>query len=86
MECSGSLAPPFVNNDYVTAEIICSTAHACQEVLTRSEPLCVAGIDELHLESGGTLLLPHGCVCGISQERREYSKYTVMTAASARRE
>ena len=25
--CSGSLAPCFVNNDYVTAEIIYSTAH-----------------------------------------------------------
>ena len=36
MECSGSLAPRFVNNDYVIAEIICSTAHARQEVLTRS--------------------------------------------------
>ena len=33
MACSGPLAPRFVNNDYVTAEIIYSTEHACQEVL-----------------------------------------------------
>ena len=25
--CSGSLAPRFINNDYVTAEIIYSTVH-----------------------------------------------------------
>lgn len=42
MEGSGSLtphpltlAPRFVNNNYVTAEVPCSTAHACQEVLSR---------------------------------------------------
>ena len=31
--CSGSLAPRFVNNDYLTAEIIYSTAQAHHEVL-----------------------------------------------------
>lgn len=30
---SGSLAPHSVNSEDVTAEIICSTAHGCQEVL-----------------------------------------------------
>ena len=30
--CSGSLTPRFVNNDYVTAEIIYTTAHARHEV------------------------------------------------------
>ena len=45
MACSGFLAPRFVNNDYVTAEIICSTAHPCQEVLTRSRAtLCCRDI------------------------------------------
>jgi len=33
MVCSDSLAPHFVNNDSVTAEIIYSTEHARQEVL-----------------------------------------------------
>ena len=32
--CSGSLAPHFVNNDHVTAEIIYSTAHAHHKVLS----------------------------------------------------
>ena len=31
--CSDSLIPRFVNNGYVAAELTCSTAHACQEVL-----------------------------------------------------
>ena len=35
--CAGSLAPRFVNSDYVTAELICSTAHACLKVLTWSQ-------------------------------------------------
>ena len=33
MVCSGSLAPCFVNNDYVTAEVTYSTAYAHHEVL-----------------------------------------------------
>ena len=37
---SGSLAPCFVNNDYVTAEIICSTAHMCHQVLAWSCIMC----------------------------------------------
>ena len=31
--CSDSLAPRFVSNDYVTAEIIYSTVHGHHEVL-----------------------------------------------------
>ena len=34
--CSGSLAPHFVNNDYITAEIIYSTAYAHHETLAWS--------------------------------------------------
>ena len=36
MACSSSLLPCFVNNDYVTAESICSTVHAPHEVPTWS--------------------------------------------------
>ena len=34
MECSGSLTPPFVTNNCVTADVIYSTAHVHHEVLT----------------------------------------------------
>ena len=37
MACSGSLAPHFVNNDYVTAEIIHSTEHVRHEVYVTAE-------------------------------------------------
>ena len=43
MACSGFFAPCFINNDYVTAEIICSTAHARHEVFAWSwTTLCYA--------------------------------------------
>ena len=43
--CSGSLAPPFVNNDYVTAEITYSIVHPHQEVLAWSwATLCYAHV------------------------------------------
>ena len=43
--CSGSLAPPFVDNDYVTAEITYSTVHPHQEVLAWSRAtLCYAHV------------------------------------------
>ena len=51
MACSSSLVPCFVNNDYVTAETICSTAHVCHEVPTWSwATLCLY---ELHHENPG---------------------------------
>ena len=55
MLCPGSLAPCFVNNDYVTVEIIQSTANARQEVLDSLDHglLCAVQIHELHLESSG---------------------------------
>ena len=34
--CSGSLTPRFVNEDYVIAELTCSTAHVRHEVLAWS--------------------------------------------------
>ena len=52
MVCSGSLEPHFVNNDYVTMEIIYSTVHAHHGVPFAHELLCSVGICELHLESG----------------------------------
>ena len=37
MVCSGSLAPRFIDNDYVTAEPICSPAQAQHKVLAGSQ-------------------------------------------------
>ena len=51
MVCSGSLEPRFVNNDYVTMEIIYSTVRAHHGVPLAHELLCSVGICELHLES-----------------------------------
>ena len=34
--CTGSLAPHFVKDDYVTPERVFSTAHACQELFAES--------------------------------------------------
>ena len=47
MARSSSLAPRLVNNDYVTAERIYSTAHAQQGLL------CAVGICELRLKRRG---------------------------------
>ena len=86
MACSGYLSPCFVNNDYVTAEIICIVMHLSQEILTPSgATLCCPDISA-PLRKQQQLLLHHGCVHWVSHERREYSMYTAMAAASARRE
>ena len=47
-----ALAPCFVDNDYVTAEITYSTAQAHHEVLAWSPVLRMVQICELHLQSG----------------------------------
>ena len=52
MASSCSLAPRFVNDDDVTAEIIYSTVHARHEVLL-GHGLCAIWIYEFHLESSG---------------------------------
>lgn len=44
MECLGSLTPRFVNTDYVTPEIVCSTVHQHHEALAWSQLLCAVGI------------------------------------------
>ena len=64
MVCSDSLTPHFVNNDYVTAEIIYSTAHAHHEVLDWSQAICAVGICELHLESGSITAMSRLCLLG----------------------
>ena len=64
MAYPGSLASRFVNNDYVTAEIIYSTAHAHHEVLDWSQAICAVGICELHLESGSITAMSRLCLLG----------------------
>ena len=54
MECSGFLALHFVNNDYVTAEIIYSSVHTFRRYWLGQELLCAVGICELHLKYSGT--------------------------------
>ena len=56
--------PYFVNNDYVIAEIIYSTAHVHHEVLVLGHGLCAVCIYELHLESGGN----YCCIVAVSVE------------------
>ena len=51
--CGLSLAPGFVNNDYVTAEIIYSSVHRRHEGLTWSRVLCVYGyVSSTHKVAG----------------------------------
>ena len=57
--------------------------HVMRDLLCHG--LCVVGICKLHLEAAA-LLLHHGCVCGVSYERKEYSVSTATATASARRE
>ena len=86
MAYPGSLASRFVNNDYVTAEIICSTAYVCHEVLTWLwATLCGTPVPAPPIKPW-ELLLYHSCVRWVSQERREHSVSAAMAAVSARRE
>ena len=84
MVCSGSLAPRFVNKDYVTAEIILALPSASQS--TRLVTGCVEYARVSSTWRIKAVLLPYGCVCWVGHERREYRVSTAMTAASARRE
>ena len=82
MECSGSLAPRFVNNDSIMAEVINSTQHAHHEVLSWTWATFVIWVPP---KKRGY------CCCimvfiWVSHERREWSMSTVTVAASARRE
>ena len=85
MACSDSLAPQFINNDHVTAEPVCSTAHVPQEVLPWPQAT-LALYAEAPPRKQRHLLLHRGCVRWVSHERREYSVSTVKAAATAKRE
>ena len=86
MVCSCSLTPHFVNNDYVTAEIIYSTAYACHEVLAWSRTTLWYTHVWAVPRKQWHLWPCHGCVPWVSQERRECSVSVAMAAAAARRE
>ena len=62
MECSESLAPHFVNNDHVTAEVIYSTVHACHKVLTWLWATLCSKHVWTPLREWWHLMLHHGCV------------------------
>ena len=85
MACSDSLAPQFINNDYVTAETVCSTAHVHQEVLPRPQAT-LALYTSAPPRKQRHLLLHLGCVRWVSHERKEYSVSTVKAAATVKRE
>ena len=84
MAWSGSLAPRFVN-DWVTAEIPCSTVPACREALAWSQAtLCCM---HTWAPPRRQRLLPrHSRVRWVSHERRAYGVSSALAAVSARRE
>ena len=83
MECLGSLAPRFVNTDYVTSEIICSTVHQYQEALGWSQiTLCCRDIGAPP-RKWWYLRLSHSCVHWANYKRSGYRESTAMAAASA---
>ena len=66
MVWSGSLAPHFVHNDYVTAEITYTTAHECHRYL-----LCHVLYTHVSFpEKAAALLLHHSFVRWVSREKR----------------
>ena len=72
MVCSGSLAPRFLDNDYVTAETICSTAHAHHKVLSGSQ----ATLCDAHIESGSIIAVSWLCLLGQTREKRIQCVYS----------
>ena len=63
-----ALAPRFVNNDYVTVEIICSL-HLQVMKYSLGQGMCSMHICKLHLESGDIWPLGPSCACWVSQRR-----------------
>ena len=86
MVCSSSLVPCFVNNDYVTAETICSTAHAHHEVPTWSWATLSCRDMWASSKKQCILLLHHGYVHWVGHKRREYGVSASMAPVPARRE
>ena len=70
MGCSGSLAPRFVNNDHLTAETICSTAHARLKGSLGHRLFSAMCIYELHEESGSVIAVSWLCLLGQTREKR----------------
>ena len=81
MVCSGSLAPRFLDNDYVTAETICSTAHAHHKVLSESQ----ATLCDAHIESGSIIAVSWLCLLGQTREKRIQCVYSHDHCASQER-
>ena len=52
MACSNSLALHFINKDYVTAEIIYTTVHACHNVLAWSRVTVCRYVNPTYKEVG----------------------------------
>ena len=70
--CSGSLTPPSVNNDFVRAEIVYSTAHAHHKVLSESQ----ATLCDAHIESGSIIAVSWLCLLGQTREKRIQCVYS----------
>ena len=70
MASADSLTPRFVNNGYVTAELTCSTALTCQEVLTWSQVLCVYGYVRSTHKVAGITAVSWLCPLGQSGEEK----------------
>ena len=67
--CSGSLAPCFINNDYVIAEIIYSTAHVHHKELAWMGLLYALRLYGLHCENPGC--------CFIGATLEEYQSHVI---------
>ena len=80
--CSGSLAPCFVNDNYVTAGIIYSTVYAHHEVLAWSQVMCSRHVCEFHPESGGNYSYIMGVSFGSAMRGENFG----MAAVPSRRE
>ena len=90
MACSGSLAPHFVNNDYVTAEIVIAV-HMCIVRYSLGHGVC-----EVHICMSSCIMavsiglaweerMQHECCCGcsVSQERGCVHLHCIMSVATA---
>ena len=88
MAYPGSLASRFVNNDYVTAEIIYSTAPMRHEVLTWSRATLGCMDISAHLESGGIYccITVENIACLVLQLLHQPGVNNVMATVPARRE
>ena len=75
MACSGSLAAHFINNDYITAEIIYSSVHTFRRYWLGQELPCAVGICELHLKSSGITAVSLAVSIGSAMRRENMCVY-----------